>query len=203
MKFLLIATFFFTYSICAQSRQISIDLYLSNNQKGFLIKITEQKEKLFIEYKLLDSVSNKLYQDKKYNRILRKINNIASNPEETKTLEKYIYELNLIKEKYSYYKTDSLLIPFSENGIYYNDFNNLFNTHKDVLINKRKPHIVLDSNRNMSFTLKTKDQIQIIAIPSPTEKSHPILISFLKNTFDLYRKQKQNDFLKEEYIYNY
>jgi len=38
---------------------------------------------------------------------------------------------------------------------------------------------------------------------SPTEKSHPILISFLKNTFDLYREQKQNDFLKEEYIYNY
>ena len=31
----------------------------------------------------------------------------------------------------------------------------------------------------------------------------PFLISFLKNSLNLYREQKQNNFLSKEYIYNY
>ena len=94
-------------------------------------------------------------------------------------------------------------ISISENEIFYNDFNNLFNTHVDILKNKKKTRIVLDSNRNIETILKFNNDIKIISMISPDEKSHPILISLLKKTFKLYRTQKQNNFLKEEYIYNY
>lgn len=187
----------------SQKREITYNLHFNNSEKSSLITIKEENKMLFLQYKLIDSISSDLNKDKKYNRILRKIEKLSFKAENLKLIENHLYQLNIIKEKYIFYKSDSILVPISENEIFYNDFNNLFNTHKDVLMNKRKPHIVLDSNRSIQTILKFNNDINIISMISPTEKSHPILISFLKNTFDLYREQKQNDFLKEEYIYNY
>lgn len=201
MKYFLF--FFISISMFSQKREITYNLHFNNSEKSSLITIKEENKMLFLEYKLIDSISSALNKDKKYNRILRKIKKLSFKPENLKLIENHVYQLNIITEKYIFHKTDTLLISLSENEIYYNDFNNLFNTHKDVLMNKRKPHIVLDSNRSIQTILKFNNDINIISMISPTEKSHPILISFLKNTFDLYREQKQNDFLKEEYIYNY
>ena len=69
--------------------------------------------------------------------------------------------------------------------------------------NKKKARIVLDSQRSIQTILKSNDDIKIIPMMSPDEKSHPLLISFLKNSLNLYREQKQNNFVSKEYIYNY
>ena len=194
---------FLSISMFSQKREITYNLHFNNSEKSSSITIKEEKKMLLLEYKLIDSISSALNKDKKYNRILRKIEKLSFKPENSKLIENHVYQLNIITEKYIFHKTDTLLISLSENEIYYNDFINLFNTHVDILKNKKKTRIVLDSNRSIQTILKFNNDINIISMISPTEKSHPILISFLKNTFDLYREQKQNDFLKEEYIYNY
>jgi hypothetical protein len=187
----------------SQKREITYNLHFNNSEKSSSITIKEEKKMLLLEYKLIDSISSALNKDKKYNRILRKIEKLSFKPENLKRIENYVYQLNIIKEKYFFYKSDRILVPISENEIFYNDFNNLFNTHVDILKNKKKTRIVLDSNRNIETILKFNNDIKIIFMTSPDEKSHPILISFLKNTLNLYREQKQNNFLKKEYIYNY
>ena len=168
-----------------------------------MITIKEENKMLFLQYKLIDSISSDLNKDKKYNRILRKIEKLSFKAENLKLIENHLYQLNIIKEKYIFYKSDSILVPISENEIFYNDFNNLFNTHVDILKNKKKTRIVLDSQRSIQTILKSNDDIKIIPMMSPDEKSHPLLISFLKNSLNLYREQKQNNFLSKEYIYNY
>ena len=194
---------FLSISMFSQKREITYNLHFNNSEKSSSITIKEEKKMLLLEYKLIDSISSALNKDKKYNRILRKIEKLSFKPEKLKRIENYVYQLNIIKEKYIFYKSDRILVPISENEIFYNDFNNLFNTHVDILKNKKKTRIVLDSNRNIETILKFNNDIKIIFMTSPDEKSHPILISFLKNTLNLYREQKQNNFLKKEYIYNY
>ncbi|WP_264549334.1 hypothetical protein [Flavobacterium sp. N2820] len=194
---------FLSISMFSQKREITYNLHFNNSEKSSSITIKEEKKMLLLEYKLIDSISSALNKDKKYNRILRKIEKLSFKPENLKRIENYVYQLNIIKEKYFFYKSDRILVPISENEIFYNDFNNLFNTHVDILKNKKKTRIVLDSNRNIETILKFNNDIKIIFMTSPDEKSHPILISFLKNTLNLYREQKQNNFLKKEYIYNY
>jgi len=194
---------FLSISMIAQKREITFNLNFNNTKKSSIIRIKEEKKTLSVEYKLIDSISSAIKKDKRHKRTLRKIENLSTKPENLNLLENYVYELYVIREKYSINKSDSILVSISENEIFYNDFNNLFNTHVDILKNKKKTRIVLDSNRSIQTILKFNNDINIISMISPTEKSHPILISFLKNTFDLYREQKQNDFLKEEYIYNY
>lgn len=201
MKYFLLL--FISISTFAQKREIIFNLHFNNTEKSSSIHIKEENKMLFLEYKLIDSISSALNKDKKYNRILRKIEKLSFKEENLKLIENHLYQLNIIKEKYIFYKSDSILVPISENEIFYNDFNNLFNTHVDILKNKKKTRIVLDSQRSIQTILKSNDDIKIIPMMSPDEKSHPILISFLKNTLDLYREQKQNDFLKKEYIYNY
>lgn len=194
---------FISISMFAQKREIIFNLDFNNTEKSSSIHIKEENKMLFLEYKLIDSISSALNKDKKYNRILRKIEKLSFKEENLKLIENHLYQLNIIKEKYIFYKSDSILVPISENEIFYNDFNNLFNTHVDILKNKKKTRIVLDSNRSIQTILKSNNDIKIIPMMSPDEKSHPILISFLKNTLDLYREQKQNNFLSKEYIYNY
>lgn len=194
---------FLSISMFSQKREITYNLHFNNSEKSSSITIKEEKKMLLLEYKLIDSISSALNKDKKYNRILRKIEKLSFKPENLKRIENYVYQLNIIKEKYFFYKSDRILVPISGNEIFYNDFNNLFNTHVDILKNKKKTRIVLDSNRNIETILKFNNDIKIIFMTSPDEKSHPILISFLKNTLNLYREQKQNNFLKKEYIYNY
>ena len=194
---------FLSISMFSQKREITYNLHFNNSEKSSSITIKEEKKMLLLEYKLIDSISSALNKDKKYNRILRKIEKLSFKPENLKRIENYVYQLNIIKEKYFFYKSDRILVPISGNEIFYNDFNNLFNTHVAILKNKKKTRIVLDSNRNIETILKFNNDIKIIFMTSPDEKSHPILISFLKNTLNLYREQKQNNFLKKEYIYNY
>lgn len=195
--------FLISISIFSQKREITYNLHFNNTEKSSLIRIKEENKMLFLEYKLIDSISSALNKDKKYNRILRKIKKLSFKPENSKLIENHVYQLNIITEKYIFHKTDTLLISLSENEIYYNDFINLFNTHVDILKNKKKTRIVLDSNRSIQTILKSNDDIKIIPMMSPDEKSHPLLISFLKNSLNLYREQKQNNFLSKEYIYNY
>lgn len=201
MKYFLF--FFISISTFAQKREIIFNLHFNNTEKSSSIRIKEENKMLFLEYKLIDSISSALNKDKKYNRILRKIEKLSFKEENLKLIENHLYQLNIIKEKYIFYKSDSILVPISENEIFYNDFNNLFNTHVDILKNKKKTRIVLDSQRSIQAILKSNDDIKIIPMMSPDEKSHPLLISFLKNSLNLYREQKQNNFLSKEYIYNY
>jgi len=201
MKYFLF--FFISISMFSQKREITYNLHFNNSEKSSLITIKEENKMLFLQYKLIDSISSDLNKDKKYNRILRKIEKLSFKAENLKLIENHLYQLNVIKEKYIFYKSDSILVPISENEIFYNDFNNLFNTHVDILKNKKKTRIVLDSQRSIQTILKSNDDIKIIPMMSPDEKSHPLLISFLKNSLNLYREQKQNNFLSKEYIYNY
>ena len=88
----------------SQKREITYNLHFNNSEKSSSITIKEEKKMLLLEYKLIDSISSALNKDKKYNRILRKIEKLSFKPENLKRIENYVYQLNIIKEKYFFYK---------------------------------------------------------------------------------------------------
>jgi hypothetical protein len=119
-------------------------------------------------------------------------------------LIKYVMEMDKIREKYTQYKTDTLLIISENNQNYINLYSEVTSSPKKVLENsiEGKLRIVLDGY-SITFDITTETRTDRILLQSPNKESHPILYNFIKETFNIYREEKKNDFLDNEYTFRF
>jgi hypothetical protein len=188
-----------------QEESISFSAYNHQKDKGFLIKIFEKENDLLIEYKLADTVSDLLKKDRKYKRLIKKTI-LNPNPENIEYIDimKYAMEMDKIRDKYTQYKTDTLFIDNENNQNYINLYSEVTSSSKKVLENsiEGKFRIVLDGY-SITFDITTETRTDRILLQSPNKESHPILYNFIKETFNIYREEKKNDFLDKEYTFGF
>ena len=186
----------------SQNNEVSFGRYSFSESKGYKVKIRENQDKIIIELKLADSISTKIDNDKTYRKLKRKFNRIGSQNEQTdiEVLKSMALDFDKLYEKYTFYKTDTLILDkviFSE---YYNEFARIINCPISILENKNNSRIVLDGYI-VTFIKKTEKNENFINIDSPDEESHPILIKFLKDTFKVFRNENKNNFVDKEYTF--
>ena len=202
-KYILIITLIlFGFNLFSQNNEVSFGRYSFMESKGYKVKIKENQADIIIELKLADSISTKLDSDKKYRRLIRKFNRIGSQSNQTdiEVLKSIALDFDKLYEKYTFYKTDVLILDkviFSE---YYNEFTKIINCPISILENKNDSRIVLDGYF-LTFIKKTEKQENFLNLNSPNEKSHPFLINFLKETFKVFRNENKNNFVDKEYTF--
>lgn len=199
---LIIILLLFYLNIFSQSIELSFGRYSFTEAKGYKVKIKENQENVIIELKLADSISTKLDTDKKYKKLRKKLNRIGSQNKQTdiEVLKSIALKFDKLFEKYTFYKTDFLILDkilFSE---YYNEFEKIINCPTTILENKNNSRIVLDGYI-ITFIKKTEKHEEFLNIDSPDEKSHPILIKFIKDTFEVFRNENKNNFVDKEYTF--
>jgi len=201
----LINLLLFSLTVFSQNSELSFRKHSRSNPKGFKIKIAEKDTELKMVIRLIDSVSNEIEKDKKYIRLNKKIRRFMESKRmpDINLVKSTVIKLNEIEEKYLYCKKDSLIINKSDFIEYTNSYLQILNSPMDVLEYQKNTIIVLDSNWTLTFITKSNSKNDMLNMPSPNEKSYPILIGFLKKSFELYRSEKKNDFLNKEYTFKY
>lgn len=193
----------FCVNVFSQNNELSFRRYSYTKSKGYKIKIKESEDKIFIEIKLADSISKKLHNDKSYIKLKKRRSKLTSDnkAQDIELIKSMALEFDELRDKYTFYKTDTLVLDKELFSKYYNAFNQILSSPTDIILeNKKDKRIVLDGY-NITFIMKTKKHQDILNLNSPNEESHPILIKFLKNTFEMYRNEKKNDFLNREYTF--
>ena len=164
----------------------------------FLINIYKNKNDLKIVYSIRDSVDdsslelNQYYQAYK-DTLLRLFNNLNENRKDFKL---YADKMDSLREQYSYYSKDSIILKPEKNIAYSNLLQEIFVTSTEKLENKEgnKNRFSLDGTI-FKFHLLSSAENRIIYAHSLREKSHPLLYQLLSETLNVYRQTKNNQFL--------
>ncbi|MCU4189184.1 hypothetical protein M9Q43_08415 [Flavobacterium sp. HXWNR29] len=202
MRTILLSFFliYFTNVFC-QDKEISFEGYSHMRKKGFKIRVIEKEDILIIETRKLDTISKKMLEDKQYKKNSQKIKNLQNQEKfDKREVQSLVIEDLEIRNKYSTQEIDSLIIDKSQFINYYNLFTQIFKTPINILENKSNSRIVLDGH-SIPTIIKNKSRVVFLQLQSPNENSHPILFNFLKETLNLYRKEKPTNTLNTEYTF--
>jgi hypothetical protein len=98
--------------------------------------------------------------------------------------------LSIIFEKYSIYTQDSLVFSKSGNSEYSKLIDEILVIKKE----ENRNRIVLDGT-SIRFDINNNNSYHKIEVHSPDKKYNPVLAKFITETFDLFRKGKNDKYL--------
>jgi hypothetical protein len=194
------------FNLFSQNNELIFGRYSFMKSKGYKVKIKENQTDIIIELKLADSISTKLYSDKKYRKLSNKLKRIFNRNgskidlTDSEVLKSIALDFDNLYEKHTFYKTDVLILDKLIFAEYYNEFAKMINCPISILENKNDSRIVLNGYF-LTFIKKTEKQDFILNLNSPNEESHPFLIHFLKETFKVFRNENKNNFVDEKYTF--
>src|ERR1035437_1203261 len=198
MKFILIFLFFVKIGIL--KGQSKIDVFsiktrvtvASLTYGEFITYIEKKKNKLKIFYSFRDSVSKVFYKDDKVKELLHSY--MTENPEEQKATRR---SLDSLENKYSYYSKDSLILKASKNITFIRLLEKIISTPKEELENieaSKKVHVL--DGAEYSFIIKTSKETKYVHANQYIDPViHPLLYQLYIEIQNIYKREKQNNFL--------
>ncbi len=197
---LFIATIGAGYGQLNKERQIEIFASASIDGTEFIIKIIPGTESTKMTFKIRDSISVNLNNDKAYHTHRNYLLSLNSIDLKNDTVIKYLSIVKSITEQYTFYSEDSIEIENEAYKDYLHLINEVFNTATDRLENKNR--FVMDGIF-MSFTLTNKDSTRKVNAFYPTEESNKMLYELVTGSTSIYRLAKKNDFLDKRRLFGY
>lgn len=188
------------YGQSNKERQIEIFASASIDGTEFIIKITPGTESTKMTFKIRDSISANLKNDKAYHTHRNYLLSLKSIDLKNDTVIKYLSILKSITEQYTFYSEDSIEIENEAHKDYLHLINEVFNTATDRLENKNR--FVMDGIF-MSFTLTDKNSTRKVNAFYPTEESNKMLYELVIGSTSIYRLAKKNDFLNKRRLFGY
>lgn len=202
LLFTILLSIYFATGFC-QNKEISFHGYSHSKKKGFKATVSENDDFLIIEFLKLDTISNQIYNDKNFKRNSKKIRKLTNSKNPSlRLIEQLAIENIELNNKYTSQKKEIIIINRNQYKSYNDSFLQIFKTPIDVIKNNKKTRIVLDG-KLISIILKNKNRKLLINLNSQNETSNPILISFLKETLNLYRIQNIDNKLNLDYTLGY
>ena len=183
-----------------KERQIEIFASASIDGTEFIIKIIPGTESTKMTFKIRDSISVNLNNDKAYHTHRNYLLSLNSIDLKNDTVIKYLSIVKSITEQYTFYSEDSIEIENEAYKDYLHLINEVFNTATDRLENKNR--FVMDGIF-MSFTLTDKDSTRKVNAFYPTEESNKKLYELVTGSTSIYRLAKKNDFLDKRRLFGY
>jgi hypothetical protein len=171
--------------------KIDISGVTTVTQSSFNLKITRIKGLIKVNYKIKDSLSSKIRSDQEYK--LLKINGYRYlvNPMSDSS-RIFMDKLSFIFEKYSIYTQDSLVFSKSANVEYSKLIDEILLVKMEMQESRDK--IFLDGT-SIRFDINNNNSYHKIEVRSPNKKYNPVLAKFITETFDLFRKGKNDKYL--------
>jgi hypothetical protein len=188
------------YGQLNKERQIEIFASASIDGTEFFIKITPGPDSTKMTFKIRDSISVNLNNDKAYHTHRNYLLSLNSIDLKNDTVIKYLSIVKSITEQYTFYSEDSIEIVNAAHKGYLHLINEVFNSTTDRLENKNR--FVMDGIF-MSFTLTDKDSTRKVNAFYPTEESNKMLYELVTGSTSIYRLTKKNNFLDKRKLFGY
>jgi hypothetical protein len=187
-----------------KERQIEVYASAAINGTEYFIKINTNALTTKVEFKISDSISSKLENDKEFNSLRDSFLLLNYIDFRSDTVLNYMDKMKSIIKKHTFYSEDSIEIANSQYQYYIKCINALFNTPTDSLDNqiRNKNRIVLDGI-NMTFTLSDDCLKREIFTRTPSVNSHPLLYKFLTTSLNIFRDIRKKDFLNKRRLFGY
>ena len=181
------------------SSSINIRATTSVAGKEFFVDIFRDKDKIKVLYKIKESVSNKHDADTtlmNYRKFLLSNKNLTP---QNNTVSFYLEKMDSINQMYTTYQVDSLEFNRTENKEFDKLLNSILSSSSEILENQsaNKSYLILDGTI-MRFKLTDHKNSRIVYAYSPNSTTYPLLTNLVKQSMDLYRHIKNNDFLSVE-----
>ena len=198
---------FFPNGLHAQSLpdpfSISINATSTAPPNEFRIAISRKGDDLKLVYSLRDSISYRLNLDKSYfalNDLIMASFATASRD----SLAKLGAKQDSIRNHYSIFSKDSLLLKLNDQGGYAELLKKIQATNNVMLTNSSA-----NASRNMregalfSFTITDAKGSRLVYAQSPTSSTNPLLYQLITESLKLYRDKKPGAFLDKSRTNNY
>jgi hypothetical protein len=184
------------------SKKDDLAISIINNTSGyqFRVDIGRSAHQIKIVYALLDSVKSKgLENDTAYVKMREQFMKKLSARFEKDTLEKYINQLEEIRQRYCVYSRDSILLDPKVDTSYNNLLTRISIANITELENKavNKNRIVLDGI-GYNYKIRLGQVSRSFYATSPSAVSHPLLYALMHQSFAVYRDKKGDAFLTKK-----
>ena len=200
-KIIIVLILFFSAHLFSQNNKLSFGSFPTSNQKGYNVSVKESQYEVSIEVKLIDSISSKIVEDRKYRQLSKKLNKyFATNNRSKERSNSIALDFDQLFEKYSSYRIQTVVLDKKKHSEYYLEFNQVLNTPLQILKNEDKSRIVIDGY-TVKFKRKTKNESELLSLNTPNAKSHPILFKFMMDTLNIFRSEDKNNFIDEKYTF--
>lgn len=163
--------------------------------REFICLIDKKGDQLKIFYSAIDSFNRAYFKDKRVAELLH--NYVPFDTNNPKPYLEHQHTLDSLEKIYSYYKKDSLLLKAADNLSFINIIYEIISTPKEELENREatKKVAVLDGG-NYSFIIKTnKTTKYVYAYPLLDPVLHSLLYKLLMEVQNIYKQNKQHNFL--------
>jgi hypothetical protein len=181
-----------------EGKQITLRSSTSVSGKVFLMKTICYRDSVKIKVCIKDSVSQKkLNDDSIYKTLMISLREMMESNIKNDSLRIFLKRLDSVRNVYTIYKTDSVLIAYSQFPEYSKLLSNLFKSSIPKLENRErnKNRIILDGTV-MVFEFSQNQLIQFSAdAHSPRKESHPLLYDYVNSTLNMYRSIRKDTFL--------
>jgi len=176
-------------------REIKISGVTTVFRNSFYLNIKELDNKIKVSYKIRDSLSPNLRYDKDYIALNEKPNSYIYE-ETTGTLsEKYLDSLVEIMNRHYFYTCDSLEFSKAKNKAYFKLINESIASSKKGLPLKRRS--VIDGTLINFIVAEEGKHNRRMQIESPDKEYMPLIADLITETFDLFRKGKNDKYLTQ------
>ena len=180
----------FPFILFAQGkRAIRIYGVTAESLSSFYLEIEQDKNKVKVSYKIPDSLSSKMRYDPDYISLNKEPRSYSIEESSGIFSQQYTDRLINILKRHYIYTTDSLLFSKSENRGYAKMIDKVIN------VEKQKDERSIIDGTSIRLDISHGKLIKTIQVHSPDAGSNPLIAQFITETFDLFRKGKNDNYL--------
>jgi len=190
LKFLVLTLLFPGILYAQGKRAIRIYGVTTVTLSSFYLAVEQNNNKIKVSYKIPDSLSSKVKFDQDYIALNKEPHNYIIEESSGGVSQKYLDKLTKIFDRYYIYTTDSLQFSKSKNRGYSMLVDKIVNVEKQI-----DNRVILDGTSIKVDIYDGKLIKKTIQVHSPDANSNPLIAQFITETFDLFRKGKQDKYL--------
>jgi len=194
-KFLMFILFFPVILFAQAKREIKIYGVTTVFRNNFLLSINEIDNKIIVSYKIQDSLSSKVKYDKDYIALNNEPKSYIYEESTGAVSQKYLDRLGEIFKQYYIYTKDSLQLSINKYEAYSNLISDVVKFSKGKIPEDTRS--ILDGT-SLKIHVIEGNLTNTFQLNSPDEEYSPLIAKFITETFDLFRKGKNDKYLTQK-----
>ncbi|WP_421945608.1 hypothetical protein [Pedobacter sp.] len=187
---------FFPSILLAQERQeIKVFGVTTVSLNVFYLNIKKDKNIIEVSYKIQDSLSSKVKYDKDYIALNNGPKSYIYEESTGAVSQKYLDRLGEIFKQYYIYTKDSLQLSINKYEAYSNLISDVIKFSKGKIPEDTRS--ILDGT-SLKIDIIEGNITNTIQLNSPDKEYSPLIAKFITETFDLFRKGKNDKYLTQK-----
>ncbi|RZL34845.1 MAG: hypothetical protein EOP00_30890 [Pedobacter sp.] len=191
-KFLFFALLFPVIVLAQQETKIRIKGVNPESLNVFYLSIVQGRNVVKVFYKIQDSLSSKVKYDPDYIALKQEPSSSFIETSTGTVSQKYTERLGSIFNRYYVYTIDSLQFFKSKNRGYFNLISKVKDLSKEKLPEDKRSFL---DGTSIKLDISDGKLERTIQVRSPDGNNNPLIAQFITETFNLFRKGKNDKYL--------